>query len=299
MNYNKVYDQLVNKVHQFIDGEYSEVHHKIPRSLGGSDDDNNLVRLTAREHYIAHLLLVKIHQENPSAHGKMLYAFNCMRWGRVDGDRSFKFNSRLYQALKKQYSQLRKERMPFDSPSLGKIWIHSVELKKSILWEKTQPIPDGWNIGRVMNWDSYLQRKLTNEERVSQLKLKFNKNIELYTNMYNDYLECGLPYVRKKYNYDKSQENLGMLFKRYVKEYDKTALRKATNRCTNKDDRYNECTKMMSVEQKIEYFTEVYNFYKINGFKDTASKFNWTKTRNSLVFNFRTYVKDYVPITKK
>ena len=117
--------------------------------------------------------------------------------------------------------------------------------------------------------------------------------------MYNDYLEYGLPYVRQKYNYDKSQENLGMLFKRYVKEYDKTALRKATNRCTNKGDRYNECTKMMSVEQKIEYFTEVYNFYKLNGFKDTASKFNWTKTRNSLVFNFRTYVKDYVPITKK
>ena len=68
--------------------------------------------------------------------------------------------------------------------------------------------------------------------------MKFNKNIELYTNMYNDYLEYGLPYVRQKYNYDKSQENLGILFKRYVKEYDKTALRKATNRCTHKGDRY-------------------------------------------------------------
>lgn len=41
-------------------GEYFETHHIVPKSLGGTDDKNNLVNLTAREHYIAHLLLVKI-----------------------------------------------------------------------------------------------------------------------------------------------------------------------------------------------------------------------------------------------
>ena len=39
---------------------YQEIHHVIPKSLGGDDDVTNLVALTAREHYIAHLLLVKI-----------------------------------------------------------------------------------------------------------------------------------------------------------------------------------------------------------------------------------------------
>jgi len=60
MNYQKVYDSLVHKNHTFSDGEYFETHHKIPRCIGGTDDASNLVKLSAREHYIAHLLLVKI-----------------------------------------------------------------------------------------------------------------------------------------------------------------------------------------------------------------------------------------------
>lgn len=36
---------------------YYEKHHIIPRSLGGTDHPSNLVMLTPKEHYIAHLLL--------------------------------------------------------------------------------------------------------------------------------------------------------------------------------------------------------------------------------------------------
>lgn len=39
---------------------YGEWHHIIPRSMGGTDESDNLVKLTFREHFIAHLLLVKI-----------------------------------------------------------------------------------------------------------------------------------------------------------------------------------------------------------------------------------------------
>jgi hypothetical protein len=42
-----------------IDG-YFETHHIIPKSLGGDNDPSNLVTLTAREHFICHLLLVKM-----------------------------------------------------------------------------------------------------------------------------------------------------------------------------------------------------------------------------------------------
>lgn len=43
---------------QSVDG-YSEVHHIVPRSLGGSDDADNLIRLTARQHFIAHWMLAR------------------------------------------------------------------------------------------------------------------------------------------------------------------------------------------------------------------------------------------------
>ena len=39
---------------------YIEKHHIIPRSLGGTNEHSNLVKLTAREHFICHLLLTKM-----------------------------------------------------------------------------------------------------------------------------------------------------------------------------------------------------------------------------------------------
>ena len=37
-----------------------ECHHIIPKSFGGSEDKDNLVLLTPKEHFLAHKLLVKI-----------------------------------------------------------------------------------------------------------------------------------------------------------------------------------------------------------------------------------------------
>jgi hypothetical protein len=62
MNYQRLYDQLVAKAQKRGTPEgYFERHHIIPRSMGGSNDKNNLVDFTAREHFIAHFLLAKIH----------------------------------------------------------------------------------------------------------------------------------------------------------------------------------------------------------------------------------------------
>lgn len=62
MNYSKVYDQIINRAKDRKPVGYTEKHHIVPRSLGGSDDKSNLVRLTPREHLIAHMLLVQIHK---------------------------------------------------------------------------------------------------------------------------------------------------------------------------------------------------------------------------------------------
>lgn len=45
---------------------YTEIHHIIPRCIGGTDDKENLVQLTGQEHYEAHRLLAKIHKGNIS-----------------------------------------------------------------------------------------------------------------------------------------------------------------------------------------------------------------------------------------
>lgn len=60
--YTNTYNNIVNHAQLRIlpDDVYTERHHIIPRSLGGSNDNTNLVTLTAREHYICHLLLTKM-----------------------------------------------------------------------------------------------------------------------------------------------------------------------------------------------------------------------------------------------
>lgn len=43
--------------------EYTEKHHILPKSLGGSNEENNLILLTTREHYIAHMILWRVYGE--------------------------------------------------------------------------------------------------------------------------------------------------------------------------------------------------------------------------------------------
>jgi hypothetical protein len=38
--------------------EYAELHHIIPLCISQTNDKDNLVRLTGREHFIAHVLLI-------------------------------------------------------------------------------------------------------------------------------------------------------------------------------------------------------------------------------------------------
>ena len=75
--YSKLYYKLTANAKQRITHGYIELHHIIPQSLGGSNDRDNLVELTAREHFICHWLLVKMTEGDDR--GKMIYALKGMK----------------------------------------------------------------------------------------------------------------------------------------------------------------------------------------------------------------------------
>ncbi len=54
--YTKLYYQIITK----CQSDFGEVHHIIPKSLGGSNETDNLVRVTPKAHFILHRLLVKM-----------------------------------------------------------------------------------------------------------------------------------------------------------------------------------------------------------------------------------------------
>lgn len=102
MNYLKIYCNLIRRAETRIPPEdYTEKHHTFPKSIFG--ENNRIVVLTAREHYIAHALLVKIYKErygifHRNTH-KMIYAYNLMyNSGRCN-------TSGLYEYYKKYFCE--------------------------------------------------------------------------------------------------------------------------------------------------------------------------------------------------
>jgi hypothetical protein len=64
MDYEKHYKALINKsiCRDWKTLPYFEKHHIIPKSEGGLDVEENIVRLTAREHFLAHWLLYRMNE---------------------------------------------------------------------------------------------------------------------------------------------------------------------------------------------------------------------------------------------
>ena len=92
-------------------GGYVEKHHVLPKCLGGDDSPENIVALTAEEHYVAHQLLVKMH---PSVSGLVWAAMRQARHAR---------NNKLYGWLRRKWSLMASARTG---------WKHTEETKRKI-----------------------------------------------------------------------------------------------------------------------------------------------------------------------
>lgn len=96
MDYNKHYNTLIKKAANRTITVAKESHHIIPKCMGGTDDPSNLVDLTLREHYIAHILLAKIYG------GGLWHAVNLM-------GRKKKYTNRHYERSRLEHSKLLSE----------------------------------------------------------------------------------------------------------------------------------------------------------------------------------------------
>ena len=108
MNYEKNYNDYINYVKSLnrkkSDCMYYELHHIIPRSLKGTNDDGNLVLLTYREHYLAHFLLWKIYSNK-----EMMYSFWLMN--NTKSKVKFNISSRLYESLKTSFIKAQEKKV--------------------------------------------------------------------------------------------------------------------------------------------------------------------------------------------
>lgn len=98
--YNNIIASALERVNHV---GYYEKHHIIPRSLGGSNDPTNIVKLTAKEHFVCHMLLPKMTTGDNKS--KMIRAAWMIATMGNRNHMRIKVKSRRYCQLKEQWLQ--------------------------------------------------------------------------------------------------------------------------------------------------------------------------------------------------
>lgn len=150
MNYQNIYDNIINKSRNRDLIGYSEKHHILPKCLGGANSKENIVKLTAKEHFICHKLLCYIFPD----HKGLKIALWAMCNNRNNNNRYIP-SSRSYEQAKIQHSIAMSE--------LHKNKILTQETKDKIRnSNKNKSKPEGFNVGinrkgqgkgRIITWD--------------------------------------------------------------------------------------------------------------------------------------------------
>jgi len=157
MNYQKIYNTIIEKAksenrikysiylrNKYKDNlPYYETHHIIPKCLGGTDDEENLVLLTAKEHYVCHKLLTYIYKENK----KIASAFFRMTF---DKRGKHEISSRDYAYAKELYYSI-----PMTNETKQKISLTQRGRKRSEDFKiKVSNGMKGVNVGRIHSKES-------------------------------------------------------------------------------------------------------------------------------------------------
>jgi hypothetical protein len=148
--YTKWYFELINNSKKRNIVGYCEIHHIIPRALGGADTAVNLARLTAREHFVCHLLLTKMTQ----GYEQKLMEFAVGKFIQVSPFQNRKFTSWEYNKIRENISKAR----------TGKK--HTEETRKKMSKNMKGRIP--WNKGMT----GIVHSEESNRKRSNTLKGK-------------------------------------------------------------------------------------------------------------------------------
>jgi hypothetical protein len=129
MNYKKIYNQIIDRAkNRTLDG-YGEKHHIVPKCMNGTNHPDNLVKLTAREHFLAHWLLHEMYPNNAD----LRYAFWSM-CRNSDNQKRYVPSSRIYGYAKEQMLEVWQKFKPSESQVdsvkkrlTGTKWYHKID----------------------------------------------------------------------------------------------------------------------------------------------------------------------------
>ena len=135
--YTKWYMDIINAaLNRNNNNKYTERHHILPKcfNMGGKTDINNIVRLTGKEHFICHLLLVKMVSDKQL---KLKLACASLKMCFTNGVDRYKVSSSTYELIKTTLSKNK-------TGTSGITWTDEqrAKLKNRIPHNKGQPMSE-------------------------------------------------------------------------------------------------------------------------------------------------------------
>ena len=160
-----------------------EIHHIIPKCLDGEDEDFNLVKLSYREHLVAHKLLAKIFFDNE----KLQYAVNAMLIHFPDREKHQqhmrKHNPMFQESTRKKVSSTRKAKFA------------SGELLPRVITDKEKKM-----LSDRMKKDNPMTKEPWKNHTASPIRVHYvDGSTEEFTHMKQISELKGIPYATLKY----------------------------------------------------------------------------------------------------
>lgn len=102
--YTRWYFSIIERAKMCSPLGFSEKHHIIPKSLGGDNSKRNIIKLSPRQHFICHLLLVRM--TSGVARKKMVFAVHLMQYSTGKQQRENRLTSSTFERLRKERSEI-------------------------------------------------------------------------------------------------------------------------------------------------------------------------------------------------
>lgn len=178
--YSKWYFNIIESAltHSREQDPFFEIHHILPKCMGGTNDQENLVKLSFREHFLCHWLLTKMVKEKPLKL-KLSFALHMFRTGNIDYQRP-PLSSRQFEAIKRSVKANQTGRKLSDEhkQKISKAHFgkkHSVEHNKNVKLAYTaekRKIHSETLKGKISH-DSYSRDKISATQKERRVNQKF------------------------------------------------------------------------------------------------------------------------------
>jgi len=162
--YTKWYFDIISKPQNDI---YVENHHIIPKCMGGSNDDNNIIRLSARQHFLCHLLLIRM--VDAPYKEKLAYA----AWQFTMRKNKIKITARQYEQLKKELSisYIGRKRKPFSEKTRRNMSLSKLGIKRKPHTEESKLLISQNRKGKCIGEKNPFYGKTHSPETIEKIKI--------------------------------------------------------------------------------------------------------------------------------